>query len=43
VGFEFKGLGRVCLDFFLWAGLVVLMYLGAPYAFLIKPFLLIKN
>lgn len=49
VGFEFKGF---CLCgfiwvffffFFLWTGLVVPVYLGAPYAFLIKFFLLIKK
>jgi hypothetical protein len=49
VGFEFKGLGPcgfVWVSFcgFVWLFLCILpMYLEVSYAFLIKPFLLIKK
>lgn len=49
MGFEFKGLGPCGFIWLSFCGLVWLVlcifsvYLGAPYAFLIKSFLLIKK
>jgi hypothetical protein len=49
VGFEFKGLGPCEFVWVSFCGLVwlflciLLVYLGAPYIFLIKPLLLTKK